>query len=1001
MNSNQWQKVKEIFDSALKQAPDKRVQFLAQACNGDDELRLEVESLLSSFNNAESFLDKPAVGEIAETILAQNVKLAVGQHLNHYEIISQIGAGGMGEVYLAQDTQLRRKVALKLLPHAFTNDKTRARRFKQEARAASALNHPHIIVIHEVGETENKILFIATEYIEGETLRERLDEKGFSLAETLDIAVQLAGALAAAHEAKIVHRDIKPENIMLRPDGYIKVLDFGLAKLIENQFQIDSQSSGLSHLETAPGMIMGTVRYMSPEQARGREVDERSDIWSFGCVIYEMISGRPPFDGESSTDILAAILDKEPQSLKRFMPNAPDELQRIIGKTLRKNKDERYQTIKDVLVDLKDLRNELQIHASLQNSESNKTLIQQTPFVERETTPNRNAESDKIEAKTTASNLELVGKKKRKFWSIAASISVLTILIAAGAWFFLARQPSFAVINVKGVTQVTDWAGLDDFPSLSPDGNMVAYCSDHNGNFEIYVKALTPGSREIQLTNDSKQNFQPAWSPDGQRIAYHSQKDGGIWIIPSSGGDPKQLTEFGTHPGWSPDGKQIVFQSYPLTDLGAGARILPPSTLWLVSPEGGEPQQITQVGIPAGGHGAPVFSPDGKHIAFEVDDYNFNSIWTMPAGGGEAKLILKLGSEPVYAPDGKSILCVTIGDKIPGIKQIPINPDTGERIADEISIGGSSSLPPLIRRLAFSADGKKLVYNPLNRTESLASVPIRSESAEAAGTPQILVQKVSHRINLSAFSPDGKRLAFSSCLQGGTGCDIWLANPDGSNQTQLTMDKANELMPSWFPNMEEIAFSSDITGNRTFWAINLNTKRERLLLDLKDDLEYIRLSPDGKQAVFNFRRNGGVINVWTAALAGGEPKQLTFDKELMGFPAWSPDGKYIAFQLKRGDDTQVMIMPSEGGAPEQLTFDKGLSWIYGFSPDGDKIVFAGFRNGYWNVWWVSRSTKKQHQVTDYKKLNAFVRYPLWSPLGNQIVYEYSETTGNILVADLK
>ena len=201
--------------------------------------------------------------------------------------------------------------------------------------------------------------------------------------------------------------------------------------------------------------------------------------------------------------------------------------------------------------------------------------------------------------------------------------------------------------------------------------------------------------------------------------------------------------------------------------------------------------------------------------------------------------------------------------------------------------------------------------------------------------------------------------------------------------------------------MEQVAYVSNRTGHYTLWAINLDTKREKMLLDLTDDLEYVRLSPDGKQIVFNFKRGGGVINVWTASLAGGEPKQLTFDKELMGFPAWSPDGKYIAFQMKRGDDSHLMIMSSEGGTPVQLTFDKGQSWVYDWSPDGDKILFAGFRDGLWNVRWVSRSTKKQQQLTDYTKLNSFVRYPAWSPKGDQIVYEYSETTGNIWVADLK
>ena len=294
-----------------------------------------------------------------------------------------------------------------------------------------------------------------------------------------------------------------------------------------------------------------------------------------------------------------------------------------------------------------------------------------------------------------------------------------------------------------------------------------------------------------------------------------------------------------------------------------------------------------------------------------------------------------------------------------------------------------------------------MAYSALLRRESLSSVRLHTNSSEADGEPFALVQNTNERNSFPVFSPDGKRIAFAWCNMGGKGCDISLTNADGSNQSQLTTNENNELMPSWFPDMEQVAFISNRTGHWTLWAINLNTKRERMLLDLTDNVESARLSPDGKQIVFNFKRGGSVINVWTALLAGGEPKQLTFDKELMGFPAWSPDGKHIAFQMKRGDDTHVMVMPSEGGTLVQLTFDKGQSWIYDWSPDGDKILFAGQRDGFWNIRWVSRSTKKQQQLTNYKKLNSFVRYPAWSPLGNQIAYEYSETTGNIWIADLK
>ncbi|MBA4124927.1 MAG: PD40 domain-containing protein [Acidobacteria bacterium] len=636
-------------------------------------------------------------------------------------------------------------------------------------------------------------------------------------------------------------------------------------------------------------------------------------------------------------------------------------------------------------------------------TETDGAIQNESPIV-----PTANLPSDKSTATAqdflpiTETGKKAAPKNRRSFALKSAALLGALALIVVGAWLIRNRQQSFAYIGVQKVAQITNWSGLDDFPALSPDGNTVAYCSDHNGGFEIYVKQLTPGANEIQLTSDGGQNFQPAWSPDGQRIAYYSKLRGGIWIIPASGGEARQITDFGSHPAWSPDGKQIAFQSNPIVDLGANARnALPPSTLWVVGANGGEPKQLTQIGNPAGGHGSPSFAPDGKRIVFEVDDYNSASVWTISAGGDDAKEITQTRTrgnyEPVYAPDGKSILYTS------GIAfQVRVNPDTNEPVGEPSQIAGIGATSLAVRRVSFSADGKRIAYSTLMRRESLSSVRLQTNSSEADGAPVPIVQNTNARNSFPTFSPDGKRIAFMSCRNmSAIACNIWLVNADGSNQIQLTTGESSDLIPSWFPDMEQVAYISKLAGHSTLWAINLNTKRDKMLLDLTDDIEYARLSPDGKQIVFNFKRNGGIINVWTASLAGGEPKQLTFDKELAGFPAWSPDGKYIAFQMKRGDDTHVMVMPNEGGTPEQLTFDKGNSWVYDWSSDGDKILFAGQRDGIWNVRWVSRSTKKQQQLTDYTKLNSFVRYPAWSPLGNQVIYEYSETTGNIWIADLK
>jgi serine/threonine protein kinase/TolB-like protein/Flp pilus assembly protein TadD len=355
MNAERWQQIKSLLQAALDREPAERPAFLEEACKGDKLLRQQVNSFIISHEQSDSFIEEPAFEVMAES-LENNQAEVLGRTLGHYKILDQIGVGGMGEVYLAEDTRLGRKVALKLLPPFVTRDDERVRRFQQEARAASALNHPNILTIYEIGQTDSRH-FMATEFIEGETLRQRLAKTQMKIGEVLDVATQVAWALSAAHQAGIAHRDIKPGNIMLRPDGVVKVLDFGLAKLTEQKGD-DLEAATLVH--TKQGIVMGTAHYMSPEQARGQKMDARTDIFSLGVVLYEMVTGRVPFGGQTMTDVLASILMLDPPSLTQSAPEAPDELQRIVHKTLRKDKEERYRTAEELLIDLKALKQELE-----------------------------------------------------------------------------------------------------------------------------------------------------------------------------------------------------------------------------------------------------------------------------------------------------------------------------------------------------------------------------------------------------------------------------------------------------------------------------------------------------------------------------------------------------------------------------------------------------------------------------------------------------------------
>src|SRR6266545_1491607 len=363
MTPARLQTIEEIYRAALDQKPDQISAFLDRACGGDEVLRRKVEALLASRERAADFIETSAVGLATKVIQNGQADLLVGQTIGHYKISEPIGTGGMGEVYLAADMTAGRKAALKLLPMRFTGDANRLKRFQQEARAVVTLNHPNILTVYEIGE-DHSIHYIASELIEGETLRQRLMRGPMQLSEAVDVAIQVASALAAAHQAGIVHRDIKPENIMLRPDGYVKVLDFGIAKLAEQEAPATMpKDEALLLVETNLGSILGTVPYMSPEQACGGHVDKSTDIWSLGVVLYEMITGHAPFTGDTPREVMSAIVEKEPRPLTSYIRQPPAELQQIISKTLRKDRAQRYHSAHKLLEALKDLRRKLEFES--------------------------------------------------------------------------------------------------------------------------------------------------------------------------------------------------------------------------------------------------------------------------------------------------------------------------------------------------------------------------------------------------------------------------------------------------------------------------------------------------------------------------------------------------------------------------------------------------------------------------------------------------------------
>ncbi|HEV8484458.1 MAG TPA: protein kinase, partial [Blastocatellia bacterium] len=457
MTPERWQQVEELFHSALARERGQWATFLAQACAGDEPLLREVQSLISFHDRPDSFIETPASDLAAELLAKKPSESKVGQQVAYYRILSSIGAGGMGEVYLAEDARLGRRIALKLLPAQFTTDPERVRRFEQEARAASALNHPNIVTIHEIGQADSTH-FIATEFIDGETLREHQAGRALNLNQALDIATQVASALEAAHAAGIVHRDIKPENVMLRRDRIVKVLDFGLAKLALPQVSaVDLEAEARSMIITNPGVVMGTVQYMSPEQARGHEVDARTDIWSLGVMLYEMVTGRVPFEGETPSHVIVSILESEPPPLAGSS-EVPMELERIVTKALRKDREERYQTARDLALDLKTLTQELEVEARLNRSlqpdgAGRKVTTTGGTQATVETVYQSAATTGDVETARTISSAEyLFGSIERH--KRGAVLSAIVVAVAAIAYFFYATSRSYPTSGGEAIDSV-------------------------------------------------------------------------------------------------------------------------------------------------------------------------------------------------------------------------------------------------------------------------------------------------------------------------------------------------------------------------------------------------------------------------------------------------------------------------------------------------------------------------------------------------------------------
>ena len=870
MNPERWQEIEKLYNSALGVEPSQRESFLNEACAGDESLRKEVEQLLASQPQIERFIESPAMEVAARGLAKEQANVLandlIGRTIAHYRIQAKIGQGGMGEVFLADDTSLHRKVALKFLPPEMQQDPVAHKRFLREARSAAALDNPYICSVHEVGEFEGKD-FIVMEYVDGQTLMDKLRRGRLPLNQALQIATEVAEALQTAHGKGIVHRDLKPSNIMLMKTGHAKVMDFGLAKQIIPPGGIESQEEAISAM-TRTGMTIGTLAYMSPEQLRGDEVDARSDIFSFGVVLYEMLAGIHPFKKATGMDTAAAILHEEPDLLGKAAKGIPPNLETVIGRCLRKDLARRFHHMDDVKVELEEV---------MEQGDS---------------------------APVSEAHVAMRGISRRWLWTVAICI----VLLAAGTWIWRIRMGS--ALPPPKVVELTSYAGYEFSPTFSPDGNKVAFVwnKPEIGHLDIYVKAVGE-THALQLTSDPAGSYGPAWSPDDRYIAFArsgSAEKTGIYLVSPISGPERKIFDFPSNGrlSWTPDSRFLASaRDRPSEFTGED-----PSGIYLIPIEGGTERRLTHPKAPAADTDISI-SPDGRLVCFVRYAAAYNGdIYCQPFGQdgsnqGEPRRITHHNypiGEISWSRDGESVV-YSVNRTLNEGSQLWRAWVGADVPPTRVEIAGLNAFSPAVapskNRLAFASgtrQGNNIWRLRLGGTaESLLTSPADEEDSE--------------------FSPDGQRIVFQSTRAGST-MDIWVSNADGSNPVQLTHEEGSAGTPHWSGDGQFVIFDLHAPdGSASLYSINANGGRARRLTPREVEAVMGCWSPDGKWIYFTSNRSG-VRNIWRIPAAGGEFRQITrhgADRSHV-----SLDGRTVYFTKETSPE--LFAIPSDGGDERKI-----------------------------------------------------------------------------------
>jgi Tol biopolymer transport system component/predicted Ser/Thr protein kinase len=935
--SEYWRRVEELYHRAVERNERERTTLLDQECAGDNELRREVEALLAGQKRAETFLEEPPAG-----------RLAAGIRLSHYELLEHIGSGGMGDVYRARDTKLNRSVAIKFLS-ADLADPSARRRFQREAQMASSLNHPHILTVYDTGEFEGQ-QYLVTEFVDGGTLREWKRREDPSIRRIIDLAIGIADALASAHQAGIFHRDIKPENILVSKGNHAKLVDFGLAKLIDPADQHNAATRSIQTEMTRTGIILGTLAYMSPEQAAGKPVDSRSDVFAFGAVLYELLAGRRAFEGDSDLSLLHAIQHSPPRPLAEIRHDLPGELRNLVEKALEKDVNDRYQSMREMVVDLK----------RIQRMKSGE--IATPAAVARDAAP-----------------------LHRRRWPLVAVVIVAAVIAITG--WLLYRSDIFWVNPLANAqfSRLTDFEGNELDASVSTDGKFAVFLSDRDGVFDAWFTLIgsgefsnvTKGSNPVDLYNEVVRNV--GFSTDGGQIWFRTYDGKGneeTWVKPTFGGDARPFLAKTVTAAWSPDGTSIAFHEST-----------PGDPIFLADRNGSNPHQL-YVNQPGRHDHYLAWSPDGSYLYFVsgfVTPYEMD-LWRVRSTGGEPERLTYLNTwmkSPTLL-DNRTLLFVAVAEDGSGPWLYTM--DVDRRTPHRISLGIEQYLS-----IQATTNGKRLVATVSNPANSLWSVPISDSISE---------ETLASRISLPTFQALSPRFTPDSFLylsyRGGAD-GIWKWKSGTISEFWISKEGGRVSTPSVSPDGSRISFVLRKDGRGKLYTMTGEGTNVRTIAESLDVRSAPSWSPDGKWIAVTATEGTG-NRIFKVPADGGSPIRLL--DEISANPVWSPDGRFILYS---GPQVGVML-PVKAVTPDGAPFPlpnlqvRAFAERYRVLPNGKGIVLlqGPFREQ--DFWLCDLTTGKLRQLTKLRPGDSIRSFDI-STDGKRILFDRFRENSDIVLMD--